>query len=113
MDALCERNLWLENQLVTGRRGARRRKAGPLARLFPALCLFVALMIQISVRVASIEFGYQLETLREEALENDARLRQLRLSYAVLTRPRELSARAQNELAMVPLMPQRVRRVVN
>lgn len=101
----------LGNQVVIPRSLARVRSLKH-RQIIPAVLLFIALAAQLWVRITIIEKGYSLEKLRETALENDIRLRQLRLDYAYLTRPMVLTERAKKELRMESLVPQRIRRMV-
>lgn len=81
-------------------------------RLIPGIFLFIVLALQLWVRISTIEKGYELEKLRETALKNDVRLRQLRLELAYTARPAELIKRANHELGFVALAPQRIRKLV-
>lgn len=105
-----------EHSAIFSSQHAMRRKETapppPLWRqLLPPLLLFFALVFQLSVRLTAIEGGYELERLRRSALKNDARLRELRLSYACLERPDALAQQAKDLLKMVAVTPQRIRRL--
>ena len=72
--------------------------------------LFSVLLLQLWVRVSFIGQSYMLEELRQKALKNDLRLREQRLQYALLSKPDELSRRAQSRLHLQVLEPQNVRK---
>lgn len=82
-----------------------------LRKYLAPFMLFLFLGIQLWVRISAIRRGYELEALRQLALTNDSRLRQLQLEYAYSTSPEVLRQRAKGELAMVALTPQRIRKL--
>ena len=82
-----------------------------MRQLTPAIVLFLVLCFQVSVRIGIISEGYQLETQRTEALEQDQALRQYRLQYAYLTSPQRVQVQARARLGMLPNRPQQLRRV--
>lgn len=73
--------------------------------------LFCSLLLLVSVRVNILQRSYDLENVRLSALQNDTKLRELKLEYAYQTQPARLRERAIKELGMRPLMPQQVRRI--
>ena len=81
-----------------------------IKKLIPPMLLFVALSFQLYTRVSIINSGYQLETLRKDILEKDVVLRQSKLEYAYLTRPKTLISRAETELGMKTLYPENIKR---
>ena len=92
-------------------RAPRRSRGHSLLRVVPAVLMFFALAAQLYVRLEVVAASYRLEQLRATALRNDARLRELRLQKAERSSPAELTQRANFELSMVAVPPQRVRRV--
>ncbi len=92
-----------------GVHGKQRRRGRKLARLVPPFILFCTLLMQLSIRLAIIEHGYELETLRGQALTADTELRQRRLELAMSTRPKQMADRAQNKLGMSLVPALRVR----
>lgn len=100
----------LTNQLVRNRT-IQRTAAVRRRQLIPPAFLFVAMLIQLFVRTSSVGAGYKLERMRGDALENDLKLRKLKLEFAMSTRPASLRDRATTELGMGQLTPQRVRRL--
>lgn len=100
----------LTNQLVRNRTIKRAAEAKRRRLIAPAF-LFAAMAIELTVRTTSVGAGYRLERMRSDALENDLKLRQLKLEYAMATRPAALRERASGELGMGQLTPQRIRRI--
>ncbi len=82
-------------------------------QLLPALFLFFSLLLQLVVRLEIVENGYLLESLRHQALQRDAKLRELQYELSSLTRPMMVEYRARHELEMKALSPQRIRRIKN
>lgn len=89
----------------------RRPKYRRAKRLVLPFVLFALLTLQLWVRLCIIERGYQLEALRKAALENDESLRQRRLEYAYLSRPRTLVQQAREKLGMLEPTPQHIRKL--
>jgi hypothetical protein len=87
------------------RRGCRTGKC--LAALF----LFVALSVQLWVRISIVSKSYDLERLRSEALQADSELRELRVVYAVQAQPTSVLNRSRVSLGLEPPQPQQLRRV--
>lgn len=101
----------LARQSVSTKTLRKRVRSALQVQLVAGTLLFLALSLQLWIRVVTIEKGYQLELIREAALKNDGRLRQKRLELAYAARPNELSKLATAGLGMEPLPPQRVRKV--
>ncbi|MCB0345580.1 MAG: hypothetical protein KDD66_10705 [Bdellovibrionales bacterium] len=55
-----------------------------------ASALFLALLIQVGLRIHLVGKGYEVAAVQNELLEYDAELRQLRADYASLHRPARL-----------------------
>ena len=89
----------------------RGRDAFRTRSLAAAVILFSVLVAQVCVRIAIIRQGYALEAVRQATMESDQRLRQYRLHYAWLTSPQRLTLKSQQELAMIPLRPQQIRKM--
>jgi hypothetical protein len=70
------------------------------AKIVTASALFLALTVQLGVRVEVTKKAYLMEHLRAEALENDVLLRDLKLNYAWLTSPEQLGKRASIHLGL-------------
>ena len=62
--------------------------------------LFVALLCQLVVRLQVLQTCYEIESVRVNALEYDSELRDLKMQFAVLTRPESLAVEAENRLAL-------------
>jgi len=75
------------------------------ARLFSALFLFTALLVQLVVRIEVTQKTYSIEKVRQNALQNDMELRDLKLNYAWLTSPGQIARRASETLGMVSTDP--------
>lgn len=93
---------------------ARREFAEGYSRLrvfVPAVFLFCVLIAQLWVRVAIVTKGYELEQLRQSALQADAELRDLKLKLAYASRPAEVAERAKAGLGMEQLERQATRRI--
>ena len=102
----------LSNQEIAPRvsgRGSEARSTG-FRRLVPALLVFLALVLEVWVRITILHTSYELEEVRSAALKSDARLRQLRFEIAQMTSPQELRVRAKDELGLKDTAPQRIRR---
>ncbi len=100
----------LQGQRMRARRDFAPRMLHARDMLLP-MGLFVVLVLQLWVRMSFVGQGYRLEELRQKALNNDARLREQRLEYAMLTRPDGLRKQARNQLQMIVLEPQNVRKI--
>ena len=100
----------LTHQMVATRY-ARAASRTDKKMLYPPLFLFIGLVLQLWVRISTIDRGFEIEQLRKAALENDTRLRNLRLEYALATSPAALTEYAETKLSMVTLPPQRMRKV--
>ena len=82
-----------------------------IARMVSALFLFLALAIQVGVRIEVTKKTYSIEKLRKAALHNDILLRDRKLSYAWLTNPAEIGRRASQGLGMIVPEPESVIRI--
>ncbi|OVE79827.1 hypothetical protein BVY02_02155, partial [bacterium J17] len=80
--------------------------------LFPPAVLFLALVLQLFVRVSIIRQSYNIEELRQASLKHDTVVRELSLELAKQKRPSVLLARATYELGMGPLSTDQVRSIV-
>lgn len=92
-----------------------RRPSVPIRRQVGPLCcasiLFVALVLQLSIRIAIIQYSYTIEGLRQNNLDQDREIRQLRLTYETMLTPSTLRQRATDELGMIQIKPQQIRHV--
>lgn len=79
--------------------------------LVVATALFVVLAAQLWIRLEIVGRGYELEELRAEIVETDARYRGLAVEYEGLVTPDKLKQRAERELGLRALEPARVRRM--
>jgi len=70
------------------------------AKIITGSMLFLALSIQLGVRVEVTQKSYMMEQLRAQALENDILLRDLKLNYAWITNPEQLGERAATSLGL-------------
>ncbi len=109
MQSLRVEQAFLPSRARVGVHGERRKMSRKLARLIPPFVLFSTLLMQLSIRLAIIEHGYELETLREQALSVDTELRQQRLELAMTTRPKLIAERAEKRLGMNLVPAVRVR----
>ncbi len=98
--------------ILGGRSRTQVKPAAPRGLLIAAASfLFAVLVAQVTLRVAIIGQGYELEATRQATMEQDQRLRQYKLHYAWLTSPQRLTSKAQQELQMIPLKPQQIRKM--
>lgn len=101
----------LNTQVVYRRTAVRRARRVGASQLLPPCLLFLALLLQLGIRVVLIERAYRLETLRQEALAKDIELRTLRADVALVTRPKDVATQANERLGLKLLSPERVRRM--
>jgi hypothetical protein len=80
--------------------------------LFPALVLFGALCIQLTVRIANIQEDYRLGALRQKITESNTLLRHYQLKYAVVTGPQNIAKFAHEKVGLQATRPQQIRRIV-
>lgn len=73
--------------------------------------LFVALFLQLALRISSIGISYGIEHVRELALANDNKLRHLEYEYTTATRPAVVRSRAVETLGMVQAQRSMLRRI--
>lgn len=101
----------LQSQVVQRRVTVRHPRGLRTIQILPPCLLFLALLLQLGIRVMLIERAYRLETLRQQALAKDVELRTLRADVALVTRPKDLAQQAGSRLGLIQLSPERVRRI--
>ena len=80
--------------------------------IFPAVILFLVLLLQVSVRIMLVEKSYKLEEVRSSILSNDELLREVNLELARLYDPVFMQQQARSRLGMSATPPQRIRHVI-
>ncbi len=77
-------------------------KKNNLLNILCGLTLFGTLFLQLAVRVEVTRKSYLVENVRQIALENDEKLRSLKLNYAWLSTPDSIQEHAKNALGLSP-----------
>ncbi len=83
----------------------------PKGVLFSFILLFIALSIQLYVRLSVIHKSYDLERLRVDTLKADSELRELEVVYAVTSKPLNVKMRSKKTLGLDITEPSKVRRM--
>lgn len=99
----------LSDQQISSPRKVRvpRRKEF-VWKFLPPLFLFFALLVQLIIRVEILKVGYDLASLKNNALEGDSSLRELKMQFAVVSRPEVLERQAL-KIGLKQIHPQQVR----
>lgn len=90
----------------------RVQKASLRFQIIAAICLIVALILKVWIKLAIIDLGYQVAKERERYVSLDMERRELELQRSVLMRPDTLATAAHQRLGLTTLNSQNIRKII-
>lgn len=104
------------NQKYAFNRKVERQYVAPRKKTFswtiaPACFLFVVLMLQLHVRLSIVGKSYDLEQLRDSAMQKQDQIREIKLSLERVTEPDFIMQMAKTKLNLALTPPQRIRKI--
>ncbi|MBL7661709.1 hypothetical protein JNK13_03045 [bacterium] len=75
------------------------------------IIIFLCLVVQIWVRIATTQMAYHIEARRAELTRSVYALRDLEVAKEKIRSPNMLSREVERRLNLVPVLPQQVRRI--